>query len=101
MAAVKLVNIQCYKCGNERLVVFVFFVCRLTCFGSVHWREAKTDLPEGCLAFVWLTLMCDDEQMFVMDLVSFQLTLKHLRCHYFIQLGMRGIFVSWKASKKV
>ncbi len=69
-----------YKQGNE------------SCFGSVHWREAKTDLPEGCLAFVWLTLMCDDEQMFVMDLVSLQLTLKHLRCHYFIQLGMREGF---------
>jgi len=53
-----------------------------------------TDLPKGCLAFVWLTLMCDDKQMFVMDLVSLQLTLKRLRCHYFIQLGMRERFVS-------
>jgi len=59
-----------------------------------------TDLPKGCLAFVWLTLMCDDKQMFVMDLVSLQLTLKRLRCHYFIQLGMRERFVSRKASRK-
>lgn len=88
LVAVKLVNIKRYKQGNE------------SCFGSVHWREAKTDLPKGCLAFVWLTLMCDDEQMFVMDFVSLQLTLKHLRCHYFIQLGMREHFCFMKSKLK-
>ena len=54
-----------------------------------RWAKTKKkkillNVPQSCSSF---TLMGDNEEVLIMDLIALQFTLQHLGWHYFVQLA--------------